>query len=166
MNDTLNIEDVGLAEAVLTRLIHERKTLEDAAQTLATYRQVYTDLPFAQAELSNTREELKGVKSDLSQLQTYQQVQIKAAEERTAEEIAKKMDEHVRVMEELDRKENEMNIAVMNTTLKLVQLEMEYENMKSQYTAEIEHMQKDIEVKKDMLCKLQEAINNITKSVS
>jgi len=38
MSESINLEDVGAAEQVLQRLVHERQALEQGARALATYR--------------------------------------------------------------------------------------------------------------------------------
>ena len=96
MGETINIDDVGNAEQVLVRLIHERKSLESAQQVLMTYRIVSTQLESATAELKRlereivlAKEMLTGVEGDVGammkrvdeQVAVYKEKQLAKAQE-------------------------------------------------------------------------------------
>lgn len=68
----VSLEDVGNAEAILQRMIHERKTLENAAALLATYRSVTVQLEQARQQLVRCRAELAQVQSDTADARAQQ----------------------------------------------------------------------------------------------
>lgn len=96
MEETIRIDDVGNAEQVLVRLIHERKSLESAQQVLMTYRAVSTRLESATGELKGlereitlAKEMLAGVEADVGammkkvdgQVSAYREKQLANAQE-------------------------------------------------------------------------------------
>ena len=63
----MNLDDVGNAEAVLLRLIRERKTIEDAAAALQIYREVLSATPHAQLALQEIKEDIEQLQVDMAE---------------------------------------------------------------------------------------------------
>jgi predicted nucleic acid-binding Zn-ribbon protein len=72
----VSLDEVGNAEAVLQRMIHERKTLENAATLLATYRSVKVQIDQVQQALVKARGTLSQVQSDTSKAEQVKDVAI------------------------------------------------------------------------------------------
>ena len=63
----MNLDDVGNAEAVLLRLIRERKTIGDAAAALEVYREVLSETPHAQLVLQEIKEQIEQLQLDMAE---------------------------------------------------------------------------------------------------
>jgi len=78
------LEEVGNAEAVLNRLIHERKSLEAAGSVLQTYRMVRSELQPAKDELVSLQRQVESVKRGLGELKETYRLQRADAEQALA----------------------------------------------------------------------------------
>ena len=63
----VSLDDVGNAEAVLLRLIRERKTIGDAAAALEVYREVLSETPHAQLILQEMKEQIEQLQLDMAE---------------------------------------------------------------------------------------------------
>jgi len=130
MAEQVSLEDVGNAEAVLSRLVQERKSLENAGKVLQTYRKVKTELQPALDKLSEVEGKVEEVQQRLSNMQAQEKVALD------------KVEKNIAAYERKRGEQVEENIRKLEATK--AKLEGENEKMRGEMKEEVERYEKDI----------------------
>lgn len=160
MGEEVKMDDVGNAEAVLVRLINERKALEAAQQVLMTYRMVKGRLEPAVAELKEVENKIEAAKValdgvEVTKARLIERVNSDVAlyKERKVNEVQKEIDELNEVANEI-RRGNELMEAMNEGEMK------EYVEKKEMMVEELRGLQEQLAVAKKEHAALAEAISN------
>ena len=144
----VSLEDVGVAESVLQRLVNERKSLEVGVQVLQTYRAVKAQLESATGELRTVQNNVIEAKRELQSVDQQKMKALQAVDEQ--------------VTEYRERMLHRVDSEIEGLEKKIVELESTYQEMDGMYNSdkvlfegEIERLQADITKKSAELAKLQ-----------
>lgn len=144
----VSLDSVGSAEDVLRRLIHERKSLEDAVRVLETYRLVKVDIINTEKELNEIDDKLKAGKVELDNLSVKFNKEKKEVDDKVREY---KIDKG----KEMDIALNKMNkaIGIVDTELtvqrdRLNSMVSEYEGKMKVYEGKIKEAQDTLDILK------------------
>lgn len=157
----VNLDEVGNAEAVLQRLVHERKTLEGAAQTLATYRNVRAQVQGEQQKLVQIRQAVSETQTALADVAKQRDAAMRKAYEQVQQTLAHDQDiatQKLNVLQQQVTNEQEKLTVLQDEVAKFVE---KYEGMIAQYKVEIDKASAELEKVKSEHAALMAQINKV-----
>ena len=160
MAEEVKMDDVGNAEAVLNRLINERKSLEAAQQVLETYRMVKGQLEPAVRQLKeleqrvkDAQKRLEDVEGSIENAQKKVDGELEGYRERIVERVEKEIADLKRGYDELDMEYDKL-------VVKMEEEGAKHEVLVRGRSEELERLDRDLAIAKREHGALSEAINS------
>ena len=161
----MTVEDIGQAEQVLQRLIHERKTLQGVEVVLRAYREVMAHIENTRDELRQTQEEvmrerrvLQRVKDDIAEATKKADQQAKQTAQSTELQLQRDSAALSEELKQLLKSREEVVDAVL-------QLQAEHKREVDKGKAEIASLHKEIAELQDVKYQLAEMLKKATTVV-
>src|SRR5262245_41827228 len=162
--ERVTLDAAGGAEQVLQRLIHERQSLVQAVEVLATYRGIMSQLEAAEGQLRATRALVEEEHRDLATIQ-----------ERKAQQI---VDIHAALAAEKDARERDMTNALaglvaeqaeaerelLQTRARLAELEAEEVQQRREHAATIALRHNELAELQATYAQVQQALERIAQA--
>jgi hypothetical protein len=159
----VNIDDVSNAEAVLQRMIHERKTLENATATLATYKQVKLSLQSEQGKLNQVRDAVSEAEEVLKGVEGQVAVAKKKAEAEITQYVSGVREDAEKVVATMRKQVAEQQEELKLLQDDVVKLTQEHAALMRQYEQEMKVAVDELEAVKKEHAALVMSINNAAK---
>jgi len=158
-NKDVSLEDVGNAEALLNRLVFERKTLESGVAVLKTYRMVKSQLQPAIEELSAVELAIAKAKQNLAGVESAKNAAMVKAEKDVETYRLKKINEAEKELATLTQSIDDLSAQYDKLVKEMGEAKEEYAQLHAQQSEEYLRVERELEEMKREHTGLAEAMN-------